>query len=152
MFFGHISHGQQVDVIKSDQLFQMIGESDENNTISVYNFWATWCAPCIREIPQFEFVNKSYSNVDVILVSLDDVDLLNSKVKPFIFKKNIKSKVVLLDETDFNEIIGRVDKNWSGAIPATLIVDHKNKKQLFFEGEFKEGELEKNIEKIINQL
>lgn len=152
MFFGHISFGQEVEVIKSDKLFQMIGVSDENNTIKVYNFWATWCAPCIREIPQFEYVNKSYSNVDVILVSLDDVDLLNNKVKPFIIKKNIKSKVVLLDETDFNEIIERVDKNWSGAIPATLIVDHKNKKQLFFEGEYKEGELEKTIEKVISQL
>lgn len=152
IFFCHVSYGQHVEILKSDDLFQMIEDNDKNLNIKVYNFWATWCAPCIREIPQFEKINASYGNVDVILICLDDVDLLNKKVKPFINIKEIKSTVVLLDETDFNEIIERVDKSWSGAIPATLIVDHKNQKQIFFEGEFKEGELEKTIEKVINQL
>lgn len=75
-----ISFGQQVDVIKSEQLFQMAGNCEYNEKIQIYNFWATWCAPCIREIPQFESVNELNENVKVTLISLDDVDLLNNKV------------------------------------------------------------------------
>ena len=68
----------------------------------------------------------------------------------FITKRKLDSKVVLLDETDFNEIINRVDTNWSGAIPATLIVDCRNGKRTFYEGEFKENELKDTIEKLLN--
>lgn len=144
------TNAQSVKIIKSDELFRMIDQCDEKNDIHVYNFWATWCAPCIRELPQFESINNAFGNVDVTLISIDDVDLLEKKVKPFLQKKNIKSQVVLLDETDFNEIIPGVDDSWSGAIPATVIVDCRNGEQLFFEKEFKEGELKETINKIIN--
>jgi len=149
LFEATISHSQHVEIIKADNLFQIVDQCNNSNKIHVYNFWATWCAPCIRELPQFESVNKSFSNVDVTLISIDDVDLLDKKVKPFLKKKELTSRVVLLDETDFNETITRIDKNWSGAIPATLIVDCRNGKRLFFEQEFRENELEKTIEKLI---
>jgi len=152
LFFpGNISYCQQVAVIKSDELFQMVDQCSDKNTLHIYNFWATWCAPCIRELPKFEAINQSYSNVDVTLVSIDDVDLLNEKVKPFIDKKKIKSKVVLLDETDFNEIISKINRQWSGAIPASLIVDCRTGKHSFYEKEFKEGDLENTINKILNR-
>ena len=150
LFGTAIARGQSVKVIKSAELFEMIDQCNDKVSIQVYNFWATWCAPCIRELPHFESINNSLGNVDVTLISIDDIDLLENKVKPFLQKKNIKSKVALLNETDFNEIIPGIDKNWSGAIPATLIIDCRNGKQLFFEKEFKEGELKETINKIIN--
>ena len=150
-FSGNISYCQQVEIIKSDELFQLVGQCSDKNTLHIYNFWATWCAPCIRELPQFEAINQSYGNVDVTLISIYDVDLLNKKVKPFIDKKKIKSKVVLLDETDFNEIIPKISQQWSGAIPASLIVDCRTGKHTFYEQEFKEGDLENTINKILNQ-
>ena len=144
------SSGQQIEVIKADQLFHMIDQCPEKNKLHVYNFWATWCAPRVREIPHFESLNNSDRNVNVTLISIDDVDLLEKKVIPFVKRKEIKSNVVLLDETDFNEIIDKIDKSWSGAIPASLIVDCRSGKRLFYEKEFKAGELEKAIEMIIN--
>jgi len=149
VLFSHLSIGQQIDVLTSTELFRMIENCEEQNQIKVYNFWATWCAPCIREIPQFDNANETYGNLDVILVNLDDVDLLDKKVKPFINKKSIKSKVVLLNETDLNEFINKIDKSWSGAIPATLIIDCKNNKRLFYEQEFKEGELVRTIDELL---
>jgi hypothetical protein len=103
----------------------------------------------VREIPQFDEVNKSFGNVDVILISLDDVDLLAGKVRPFISKRKIESKVVLLDETDLNDFINKIDQSWSGAIPATIIMDCTNDTRLFFEQGFKEGELALTIEKLL---
>jgi thiol-disulfide isomerase/thioredoxin len=128
----------------------MLENCEYKDKIQIYNFWATWCAPCLREIPQFESVNLLNENVNVTLISLDDVDLLNKKVKPFILEKEIKSKVMLLDETDFNEIISRIDKSWSGAIPATLIIDCRSGLKFFYEHEFKEDELKKTINKLID--
>lgn len=145
----HLSLGQLVDVMNSESLLNMIENCEDKYHIKVYNFWATWCAPCVREMPQFEEVNKSYSNVDVILISLDDVDLLAGNVKSFIRKRKIESKVVLLDETDLNDFINKIDESWSGAIPATIILDCSNNKRLFFEQEFKEGELSRTIENLM---
>lgn len=140
---------QKIQVIKAGELYKMIDECEED--LCVYNFWATWCAPCIREIPEFEKLSLQNKNVKVRLISLDEVEELDGKVKLFIQKRNIRSEVMLLDETDFNEIITRVNDNWSGAIPATLIVDRQGRKH-FYEKEFKEGELQNTIENLnINQ-
>jgi thiol-disulfide isomerase/thioredoxin len=136
---------QRVDVIKAKQLYDLIDTCDLD--FCVYNFWATWCAPCIRELPEFDKLSSENKNVKVRLISLDAVEELNGSVKLFIQKREISSKVMLLDETDFNEIIPGIDDKWSGAIPATLIVDRQGKKY-FYEKEFKAGELQKTIENL----
>lgn len=142
--------GQKVEVIKFPQLQEMI--SAGKPSIKVINFWATWCKPCIEELPYFEEVNRTYGGDDfeVVLVSLDFVEDLDTKVRLFVEKKGLQSKLYLLDETDFNEIINKIDTSWSGAIPATLIVDQRNKKKDFYERQFKEGELSQIIKTLIN--
>ena len=71
-------HAQKIEVIKADQLYKIIEKCEAD--FCVYNFWATWCAPCIREIPEFEKLSKSNSNVKVRLISLDDVDEVSTKL------------------------------------------------------------------------
>ena len=99
-----------------------------NDTTYVVNFWATWCKPCIKELPAFEKLNADYATqkVKVLLVSLDFPEKLESQVIPFIEKQNIKSEVVLLDDADANSWIPKVSPEWSGAIPATLIYKKGN--------------------------
>ena len=140
---------QTVEVIKADRMYAMIDVCDDKYDICLYNFWATWCAPCIRELPHFEALNKNNKRVSVNLISLDEKEDLVNKVQPFIQKKQIESSVFLLDETDFNEIIPGISTEWTGAIPATLIIDNKSGKKYFYEKEFKETELENTIDKII---
>lgn len=152
MFTGILTAGayaQEVDVVKASELYDILKKCDDRYDLCVYNFWATWCAPCIRELPQFETLARNHQEIDVTLVSLDDKEDINLKVKPFIVKREIKSHVLLLDETDFNEIIPRINDEWSGAIPATLIVDRRSGKKYFYEQEFKESELEKTINEIL---
>ncbi|WP_443938877.1 TlpA disulfide reductase family protein [Pedobacter sp. MW01-1-1] len=111
------------------------------DTVFVVNFWATWCAPCVAELPNFDLLQKQKFTkpVKVLLMSVDAKSKLTKEVIPFVINKNIASEVLLLNETDQQVYIEQIDKNWSGSIPATLFV-WKGKRQ-FFEKEFTEDEL-----------
>ena len=154
MFFAFFSvcfsKAQTVKVIKYPDLAKTIEQ--DNGKLKIINFWATWCRPCVSELPQFEALLSKYGSekIEIILVSFDFVEELEKRVIPFVNKKNIKSEVVLLDETDYNSFIDKIDPSWSGAIPATLILDYRNDKRIFLEKEFKEGELEKSYLSFIN--
>lgn len=146
VFFVYPLLSQKVEVLKYEELKKVI--NDTSADIQIINFWATWCKPCIKELPYFENINSSYTNqnVKVVLVSLDFVEDLENKVVPFMKKRNLKSDIKLLDETDFDAIINDIDPSWSGAIPATLIINNKTGETEFYEKEFKEGELNEIVE------
>lgn len=122
----------------------------QDDKIYVINFWATWCAPCIKELPYFEALNDIYESkkVEVLLVSLDFPKQYDSKLKPFIIKNELKSKVVALNDVDSNTWIPKVDKDWSGAIPATII--YNNNKRMFYEKSFNLEELKTEVDKFLN--
>jgi thiol-disulfide isomerase/thioredoxin len=141
--------GQNVPVINYKTLSSYFDKQDD--TTYVFNFWATWCRPCVKELPYFDALSRKYENqkIKVMLVSLDFVRELNSRLEPFVKENKIISPVFLLDEPDYNSWIVKVDKSWSGAIPATLIINNKNGIRNFYETEFTEEELNKLITKII---
>ncbi|MCF8378333.1 MAG: TlpA family protein disulfide reductase [Bacteroidales bacterium] len=108
--------------------------SKNNDTVYIINFWATWCKPCVDELPDFEKINHDFASqkVRVLLVSLDFPDKLDKLIVPFIAKNNIQSEVIHLTDVNGNEWINKVNPEWSGAIPATLI--YKGKSRFFHEG------------------
>ena len=123
----------------------------ERDTDSIYviNFWATWCAPCVRELPAFEKINEHYAEqkVKVLLVSLDNPNQMNERVIPFLEQRNIQSEVLLLDDPNSNRWIPLVSEEWSGAIPATVI--YGNGFRAFYEKEFHYEELEDIIKPLL---
>lgn len=113
-----------------------------HDTLVVWNFWATWCKPCVEELPFFEQVNSESLNqpVKIILVNLDFNKDVVSSVLPFIQKKKIQAQVIHITDTDANAWINRADSHWSGAIPATIMM--KNGEKVFFrEGSMNYSEL-----------
>ena len=110
----------------------------KTNTTHIINFWAMWCAPCVKELPVFEQYQKDHPEVEVLLVSLDFPEDIETKLKPFLKKKGIATRVVLLDDPDANSWIDKIDPNWSGAIPFTIIFN--NKERAFYERAFENSE------------
>lgn len=138
---------QTEDLVTLDRFQQMI--QDEKEQIQVVNFWATWCAPCIKELPLLEKLTKDNKEVRVRLVSMDmDLDPNPDKVRKFAIRKNIQSQVLILNERNPNQWIDKIDKAWSGALPATLVINNKNGKRKFVEKELHEGDLEKMIAEV----
>jgi thiol-disulfide isomerase/thioredoxin len=135
-----------VNTIDKNGLQKII--STESEKIKVINFWATWCAPCIEEMPYFEEIGASYQDeIDVFLISLDQANTLEKAVQPFVEKNEIKSQVLLLDDPYAAEWIPIVDAHWDGAIPVTLIIA-KNKKQ-FYNKALTQEELAKAINQFL---
>lgn len=145
LYSSIVGYAQTATVIKFDSI-QKILES-QNGEIQIVNFWATWCGPCVKELPLFENLNKMNSNIQVTLVSLDFAEDVG-KVDAFIKRKKMTSRVFLLDEIDYNKWIDRVDPTWSGAIPATLILNSRTGKRKFVEKEL----LESDLQKLINEV
>ncbi|AXT63200.1 TlpA family protein disulfide reductase [Aquimarina sp. AD10] len=128
--------------------FEPLLKIDDGKT-RVINFWATWCKPCVAELPYFELINSRYpdNEVEVILVSLDLPKQVESKLIPFVKKQKIESRVLLLDDPDANSWIPKVNKNWSGSIPATII--YKGNNVNFYERSFTYSDLEKELKKML---
>jgi len=125
----------KVDVVKFDWYEKLIQLN--NDTTYVVNFWATWCMPCVAELPYFEQLQQHYQTqkVKVYLVSLDFIKNKDQKLIPFLTKQKIKSEVVLFNEPDYNAWIDKINPAWSGALPATVIFNTKCKQHTFFENE-----------------
>lgn len=124
---------QTVRIVRLPELMQAV----ESDTLHVVNFWATWCAPCVKELPHFEELGRQMATqgVQVTLVSLDYADRLDSRVRPFVKERDPRSRLLLLDERDPNQWIPAIDTTWTGSIPATAIY-RKGQKLGFAEREF----------------
>lgn len=142
-----ISENAEIEVYDFDRLDSLLS-SNTDKTL-VVNFWATWCKPCIKELPYFEAAQAKYQgDIRVILVSLDFPEKLESQLIPFVHENDIQSQVLLLDDPYENEWIPKVDAAWSGAIPATLIIS--GPERIFYEKSFTQEELETEILKFKN--
>jgi len=116
----------------------------QENTLGKYlviNYWATWCTPCLKEIPVFvEFYNQHADQVEILGLDYEPINL--SAINEFIERFSINYPVILYDEKNeseyskFGEIVG---------MPTTMIYSPEGEFLQTFMGEINMEDLEKII-------
>jgi len=146
---GFNSYSQRIAKLKITDVEKYL--SVNNGDILVINFWATFCKPCVAEIPSFIRTVDKYkgSQVKLLLVSLDLPSYYPAKIASFVKKNNFNTNIAWLEETNADYFCPKIDSSWSGSIPATLIVNTKTGYRKFFEGEMKDAEFEAMLKEVI---
>jgi thiol-disulfide isomerase/thioredoxin len=141
---------QQIKKLKVDELKTYIEQSDHP---LIVNFWATFCAPCISEIPYLQSEAEKYKSegVELLLVSLDSQDYYPSKIFAFAKRKNFTAHIVWLNETTFWNFYARIDKKWSGGIPSSLFINNKTHYRKFFDRQLTEPQVEETIKAFLKE-
>ena len=136
--------GQEIKSVKITDIEKIIAES---KTPLIINMWATWCLPCIEELPYFqkEVAEHSKDSLQLILVSLDFKESFPSGIVKFMNKRKITAPVVWLDETNADYFCPKIDAKWSGAIPATLFINNKTGYRHFVEAQISHEKLKEKI-------
>ena len=139
LFF--ISYAQEVRVLKIEELKKIY--TQPNDTTYIINFFATWCGPCVMEMPVLNEFQEDHKNTNtkLLFVSMDNSKYLK-KLPSFIKKMKIQTPVYLLNESSDFSWLPIIDKRWQGSIPATMIVNNKNQVKAFFETPLEKGQLE----------
>jgi thiol-disulfide isomerase/thioredoxin len=141
--------GQNVKRIKITDLETYISQSDHP---LIVNFWATYCLPCIKEIPYFQSTAAKYKDkgVELLLVSLDMPDYYPKRISDFAGKNKYTVPIMWLDETNADYFCPKVDKSWSGGIPCSLFINNKNHYRQFFDRQLTEPQVVQAIEALVN--
>ena len=149
LFLSMQGRSQQIQSLTATGVMQRLASAD---TIYIVNFWATWCIPCVQELPEFNAINERCKDkpVKLLLVSLDFKDSYPMKLQAFLEKKHIAPEVAWLSDTDPNAFIPRIDDSWEGSIPATLIfVPGRYRK--FIEGQVTAGQILKLVDNLLEK-
>lgn len=138
---------QKIEKIGVPELEKILASPE--NALHVVNFWATWCPPCITELPYFEKLSKEFQGrgVKFILISLDFPSQIESRLIPFLKTNKITADVRVMTNIDYNSWIEKVDSSWQGNIPVTLFFNNARKTKYFHPSELTEKELKDLITK-----
>ena len=142
LFFHLSASAQEIREMKIGELENYI---QSRTGPSVFNFWATWCGPCIEEMPWFNKITGQHKDVELIFVSLDSKQAFPEKIRSFVNQKKIKATFIWLNETNADVFCPKIDADWGGSIPATLFVYHKNSYRKFIESQIPPAGLRKEL-------
>ncbi len=148
IFVSVFVRSQSIERWKINDLLKYTSTSD---SALVINFWATYCGPCIEELPYFHTIAEKYrqQKVKLLLVSLDFADYYPDRIRNFAAKQKYTAQIVWLDEEKPDFFCPKVDTAWSGAMPATLFLNPKTGYRKFIEAQLKSEELDEQIRRML---
>lgn len=142
---------QGIESINAEMLMTKLQNKD---TLYVVNFWATWCAPCVKELHIFNELHENYrlKPVKILLVSLDFPDSYPKRLVSFAVKKHVEPEILWFSETNANEFIPKIAPSWTGSIPATLIAAPLPFGHIFLEGTITLEQMTASIDAILDRM
>ena len=147
LFTSCLATAQPIPTMSIDEVIKRTSSRD---TTYIINFWATWCAPCVEELPVFNKLQKRYADkpIKVLLVSLDFKQDYPLKLNTFLQRKSVLPDVIWLSDTNPNVFVPKIDNTWEGSIPATVVVRPATGDKIFIEGQVTEKQITGIIERM----
>jgi len=138
-----------VETINVEKIDEVL--SNRNGKPLLINVWATWCVPCREEFPDLVNLSEKYkTKIDIVGISVDFPEEIDSKVIPFLEKHNAGFTNFIVDAKDPEDFINLLNKEWSGAIPATFLYDKNGKQLKYLVGKTDLDGFDKMISSVIN--
>jgi thiol-disulfide isomerase/thioredoxin len=141
-----------VGEVNADQFKNLLKREGKVSRPLLVNFWATWCDPCRDEFPDLVKLDEEYraKGLEFVAISLDDPRDIKTKVPQFLSEMHAKMPVFLLNVPDPEVAINAVDREWSGALPATFLYDTQGTVVFKYFGRVKIAELRAAIKKVMS--
>lgn len=119
----------------------------------VLSLWATFCKPCVAEIPYFQSTIASYGpgRIDLMLLSLDLADFYPKKIATFAQAQGFHYPIAWLNETDASEFGPHIDSAWTGAIPSSVFINPGTGYRKFYEGQLTPEQFKAALREMLRQ-
>lgn len=144
----NFAYSQNYTIVKFDKIQKIL--KSRNDTLYVLNFWANWSKECEKELPLFDELTEIYKGkkLKVIMICVDEMQDKEEWVDPFLLRMQLKSEVWWLDQ-DINLLKQKVERNWVGDIPFTLIFRGKTHEKHWRQGVWKKKKLVEKVEEML---
>jgi thiol-disulfide isomerase/thioredoxin len=111
----------KLEQIDDDGVAKLV--KNDTDKLLVVNVWATWCAPCVAELPEFVTMNRMYRGrkFQLVTLSLDDANAKDAALK-VLEEKRVAATNYLVNTADRDKFAEILDKEWPGPIPYTLVI------------------------------
>lgn len=122
-----------------------------SDTVVLVNFWATWCKPCLEEIPLFMELQKTYGpqGFKLVAVSLDEIETLESTVKPFMQKWFPEFRSYISTEYDMDDIVSVVDNGWNEVLPTSYLFARDGTLAERLQGKYSAAEFSSKVDALL---
>jgi thiol-disulfide isomerase/thioredoxin len=149
VFFGCDKESVWLKTVNASGLIEQINKHKGSEAVLI-NFWATYCAPCIEEFPMIVDLSNKYKDkgMKVYFVSADWLDR-EKEVLDFLVGKGVEGLSFMKEEGNDNNFINEISREWSGALPFTIVYDKNGNLSDFWEMEKNKNRFESAIIKAL---
>jgi len=133
-----------IEEIELSKVKSLVNNSSDK--LRLINVWATWCAPCRIEYPEFVVIQRMFGarDFEVISISADKITKKDAALEFLQRKQSALQNYITLDDDKY-ALIEAVDPNWNGALPYTILLEPGGEVVYSHQGEVDFTELKKNI-------
>lgn len=131
--------------------FAAVLKSERGNVLIV-NFWATWCSPCLKEVPDLLAVESALksSKVKLLGVSVDDPTPGARLVDQFRQKYFPSFRTLARAGGDIDDLSSVIDPSWNEVVPTTYIIDRSGQVRTRIQGKKSQAEFRAAVEAVLN--